>query len=282
MQQKKQGKDRAYSLADLMTVAACREVEDGEIVFAGMGMPILAIMLAKKTHAPNLKLIFEAGAFDSNPSALPTSVGDPRCVTGSSRASGMCEAFFIAQRGCIDVGFLTGVEIDEYGNVNTTVIGDYLDPELRLTGSGGNPDICSFARRTVYIVLQEPRRFVKQVSYITSPGWRVKKWPSGEFVHRRELYGSSFRGGPSAVISTAGVFRFDGITGRMYLDTYHPEQTPESIAKLCLFDLDISRVKGETPHPTPQELFLIHEVLDREELFLPKKSIRAGDTVRMK
>lgn len=276
MQPKKHGREKDYTLADLITVAASREVRDGEIVFAGMGMPILAIMLAKRSHAPNLKLIFEAGTFDSNPRTLPTSVGDPRCVTGSSRSSGMSEAFFLAQRGCVDLGFLTGVEIDEYGNVNTTVIGHYLEPELRLTGSGGNPDICSFARRTIYIVLQEPRRFVKQVSYITSPGWRVRKWPSGELVHRRELYGSAFRGGPSAVISTAGVFRFDETTGKMYLDTFHPDHSPEEIARLCLFDLDISRVRGETPPPTAEELFLMHEVLDTEELFLPRANSRAA------
>ncbi|MCE5333131.1 MAG: acyl CoA--acetate/3-ketoacid CoA transferase subunit beta [Desulfobacteraceae bacterium] len=276
MKPTKPGRDNDYTLADLMTVAASREVRDGEIVFAGMGMPILAIMLAKKLHAPNLKLIFEAGTFDSNPKALPTSVGDPRCVTASSRSSGMTEAFFLAQRGYVDLGFLTGVEIDKYGNVNTTVIGDYLDPEIRLSGSGGNPDICSFARRTVYIVLQEPRRFVEQVSYITSPGWRVKKWPSGEFVGRRELYGDAFRGGPSAVISTAGVFRFHEDTGIMYLDTYHPQHSPKEIAGLCLFDLDISRVRGETPPPTAEELFLMHEVLDTEELFLPRSNDRAA------
>jgi glutaconate CoA-transferase subunit B len=270
MQSRKQTKERQFTQADLMTVAASREIVDTEVVFAGMGMPMLAIMLAQKTHAPHLKLIFEGGTFDSHPVALPTSVGDPRCETGSSRSSGLCETFFLAQRGYVDIGFLTGTEIDEYGNVNTTVIGDYLDPELRLTGSGGNPDINSFARRIVYIMMQEPRRFMKEVSYITSPGWRVKKWPSGEFVHRRELYGNAFRGGPSAVISTAGVFRFDDQTGRIYLDTYHPGQSPSAIAKLCQFDLDISRVRGETPPPTPQDLFLIHEVLDSEEIFLPK------------
>jgi len=262
-----------------MTVAASREVRDGETVCAGMGMSVLAIMLAKKTHAPNLRLLFESGIFDSNPAALPISVADPRCIEGSSVVSGLCDAFLAAQRGCIDVGFLTGVEIDEWGNVNTTVIGDYAQPELRLTGSGGNPDICSFARRTVYIMLHEPRRFVKEVSYITSPGWRVRKWPSGEYVHRRQLYGGAFRGGPSAIISTAGVFRFDEETGRLYLETCHPGQTPEEIAKLCLFDLDVSRVKGETPPPSSEDLFLIHEVLDREELFLPKASFHPSATV---
>jgi len=270
MQARKQIRDKEFSLADLMTVAASREVVDNEVVFAGMGMPMLAVMLAQKSHAAHLKLIFEAGTFDSHPVSLPTSVGDPRCETGSSRSSGLCETFFLAQRGYVDIGFLTGTEIDEYGNVNTTVIGDYLDPEIRLTGSGGSPDINSFARRIVYIMLQEPRRFMKEVSYISSPGWRVKKWPSGEFVHRRELYGNAFRGGPSAVISTAGVFRFDEQTGKIFLDTFHPGQSPETIAKLCQFDLDLSRVSGETKPPTSEDLYLIHEVLDREEIFLPK------------
>jgi glutaconate CoA-transferase, subunit B len=269
-----QGKDYAkpgdYTLADLMTVAASREVNDHEVVFAGTGMPMIAIMLAQKTHAPNLKLIFEAGTFDGRPNVIPTSVGDPRCEDGASRASGLVEAFSIAQRGYVDLGFLGGAEVDEYGNVNTTTIGDYLNPDLRLTGSGGNPDINSFAKRTVFIMVHEPRRFTRNVSYITSPGWRVKNWPSGEFVHRKELYGSAFRGGPSAVISTAGVFRFDEETGRMYLDTYHPGKTPEEIKGLCQFDLDISRAKGETAPPNYEEVRIIHEVLDPEEIFLPK------------
>lgn len=259
-----------YTLGDLMTVAASREVRDHEVVFAGTGMPMIAIMLSQKTHAPNLKLIFEAGTLDGRPKELPTSVGDPRCEVGASVASGLYEAFSIAQRGYVDLGFLGGAEVDEYGNVNTTVIGDYLDPMLRLTGSGGNPDINSFSKRTVYIMVHEKRRFTQEVSYITSPGWRVKNWPSGEWIHRKELYGTAFRGGPSAVISTAGVFRFDEETGRMYLDTYHPGKTPEEIKEMCQFDLDISRVSGETPLPTYGELNIIHEVLDPEEIFLPK------------
>lgn len=259
-----------YNLADLMTCAAAREVRDNEIVFAGTGMPMVAIMLAQKTHAPNLKLIFEAGTLDGRPPELPTSVGDARCEMGASRASGLYDAFAIAQRGYVDLGFLGGAEVDEYGNVNTTVIGDYLNPELRLTGSGGNPDINSFASRTVFIMVHEKRRFTPNVSYITSPGWRVKKWPSGEWVHRRELYGAAYRGGPSAVISTAGVFRFDEETGRIYLDTCHPGKTPEEIRDLCHFELDISRVSGDTLPPTRHELHLIHDVLDPEQIFIPK------------
>lgn len=259
-----------YGLADLLCCAASREVHDNEVVFAGTGLPMVAIMLAQKTHAPLLKLIFEAGTLDGRPPEIPTSVGDARCEMGASRASGLFDAFSIAQRGYVDLGFLGGAEVDVYGNVNTTCIGDYLNPELRLTGSGGNPDINSFARRTAFIMVHEKRRFVENVSYITSPGWRVKKWPGGDFVHRRELYGAAYRGGPSVVISTMGVFRFDGDTGRMFLDTCHPGKTPQEIKDQCQFDLDISRVNGETLPPTREELRLIHEVLDPDEIFIPK------------
>lgn len=259
-----------YNLSDLLCCAASREVHDHEVVFAGTGLPMVSILLAQKTHAPNLKLMFEAGTLDGRPPEIPTSVGDARCEIGASRSSGLYDAFSIAQRGYVDLGYLGGAEVDEYGNVNTTCIGDYLNPELRLTGSGGNPDINSFAKRTVFIMLHEKRRFVKNVSYITSPGWRVRKWPGGEYVHRRELYGAAYKGGPSAVISTAGVFRFDEETGRMYLDTYHPGKTPEEIKELCQFDLDISRVKGETEVPTMEELRIIHDVLDPLEIFIPK------------
>jgi glutaconate CoA-transferase subunit B len=270
MTMKEYAKTGEFNLADLLCCAASREVQDNEVVFAGTGLPMVAIMLAQKTHAPNLKLIFEAGTLDGRPAELPTSVGDPRCEMGASRSSGLYDAFAIAQRGYVDLGFLGGAEVDQYGNVNTTVIGDYLKPELRLTGSGGNPDINSFAQRTVFIMVHEKRRFVENVSYITSPGWRVKKWPEGNWVSRKSLYGASYRGGPSAVISTAGVFRFDDETGVIYLDTCHPGQTPEGIAELCQFDLDISRVSGETPKPTYEELHLIHEVLDPEQIFIPK------------
>ncbi len=259
-----------YGLADLLCCAAAREVQDNEIVFAGTGLPMVAIMLAQKTHAPNLKLIFEAGTLDGRPPEIPTSVGDARCEMGASRSSGLYDAFSIAQRGYVDLGFLGGAEVDQYGNVNTTCIGDYLDPELRLTGSGGNPDINSFSKRTVFIMVHERRRFVDKVSYITSPGWQVKQWPEGHTVHRRELYGAAYRGGPSAIISTLGVFRFDEEDGHIYLDTFHPGTSPDKIREQCQFDLDTSRVQGETAVPNYEELQLIHDVLDPDAIFIPK------------
>jgi len=258
-----------YKGADLLAVAAAREVKDGDIVFAGTGLPMLAIMLAQQEMAPNSVCIYEAGSIDGKPIDLPTSVGDARCAHNASIAAGLTEAmYFQLHRGYVDLGFLGGAEIDEYGNINTTVVGNYASPKKRFTGSGGNPDILSLARRTVLIMVQEKRRFKKHVDYITSPGWRIKKWPSGEFVHKREVYGKYFRGGPSAVITNMGVFRFDD-EGRMYLDTYHPGFTPELVKENCEFDLNISRVTGETVPPTHHELDLLYKVVDPEGIFLP-------------
>jgi glutaconate CoA-transferase subunit B len=258
-----------YKANDLLAVAAAREVRDGDVVFAGTGLPMLAIMLAQKSNAPNSVCIYEAGSIDGQPRDLPTSVGDARCAYQASIASGLTEAFYYnLHRGYVDLGFLGGAEIDKYGNVNTTVVGNYASPSKRFTGSGGNPDINSMARRTVFIMLQEKRRFKENVDYITSPGWRIKKWPSGEFASKQEVYGKYFRGGISAVITNMGVFRFDD-DGIMYLDTYHPGFSAEQVKDNCSFDLNISRVSGETIPPTYGELDLLYKVVDPEGIFLP-------------
>lgn len=258
-----------YKPADLLAVAAAREVMDGDIVFAGTGLPMLAIALAQKTTAPNAVCIYEAGSIDGRPIDLPTSVGDSRCAYQASVAAGLTETFY-GQLHCgyVDLAFLGGAEIDKYGNVNTTVVGDYSHPSKRFTGSGGNPDINSYAKRTVFIMVQEKRRFKENVDYITSPGWRIHKWPSGEMVHKKEVYGKFFNGGPSAVITNMAVFRF-GDDGIMYLDTVHPGFTAEQVKDNCLFDLDISRCKGETERPTVEEIDLLYKVVDPEGIFLP-------------
>lgn len=254
---------------DLLAVAAAREVQDGDVVFAGTGLPMLAIMLAQYTNAPRSVCIYEAGSFDGRPIDLPTSVGDARCATQASMSAGLTEAFYgQLHSGSVDLAFLGGAEIDKYGNVNTTVLGDYGSPQKRFTGSGGNPDINSFAQRTVFIMVQEKRRFKEKVDYITSPGWRLPKWPSGELVHKKELYGKFFRGGPSAVITDMGVFRFDE-NGLMYLETVHPGYAVEQIKDECTFDLNISKVRGETKPPTYHELDLLYKEIDPEGIFLP-------------
>ncbi len=257
-----------YKVMDLLAVAGAREVRDGETVFAGTGLPMLAVTLAQKTNAPGASIIYEAGSIDGRPLHLPASVGDARCEYQASVVSGLFDVFNQLQKGSIDLAFLGGAEIDKYGNVNTTVIGDYLKPQVRLTGSGGNPDINSLARRTVFIMVQEKRRFKESVDYITSPGWRVKKWPGGEMVHRREAFGSVFRGGPSAVITNMAVFRFDEETGEMYLHTYHPGYSIKDVQENVDFELDVSRCVGETEPPTYHQLYLLYNVIDPEGLFL--------------
>ncbi|MDP4125520.1 MAG: CoA-transferase [Bacillota bacterium] len=253
---------------DLLAVSAAREVTDGEVVFAGTGLPMLAIMLAQHTTAPNAVCIYEAGSVDGRPISLPTSVGDARCIYQASIASGLYDVFGQLQRGNVDMAFLGGAEIDQYVSVNTTAMGGYSPIGKRLTGSGGNADINALAKRTVFIMIQEKRRFVERCSYITSPGWRIPKWPSGEFVHKKEVYGSAFRGGPWAVISNMGVYHFDD-DGIIYLDTVHPGFTPEQVKENCSFDLNISRVTGETKPPTYNELELLYKTVDPEGIFLP-------------
>ncbi|MCL6447800.1 MAG: acyl CoA--acetate/3-ketoacid CoA transferase subunit beta [Armatimonadetes bacterium] len=257
-----------YKPLDLLATAAAREVKNGDIVFAGTGLPMLAIMLAKLTHAPEAVCIYEAGTIDGRPIHLPTSVGDARNEYQAAVAAGLNEVFAQLQRGLVDVAFLGGAEIDRYGNVNTTAVGRYTPaPEKRLTGGGGNPDINSLAKRTVFIMVQEKRRFKERVDYITSPGWRIPKWPSGELVPKQEVYGKFFRGGPSAVITNMGVFRFDE-NGEIYLDTVHPGFTPEQVKENCSFDLNISRVRGETLPPGRREIELLYTVIDPEGVFL--------------
>ncbi len=253
---------------DLLAVAAAREVENGDVVFAGTGLPMLAIMLAQKTNSPDSVCIYEAGSVDGRPISLPTSVGDARCIYQASIASGLMDVFNQLQRGLIDLAFLGGAEIDQYGNVNTTGMGQYgIIPEKRLTGSGGNSDINGLAKKTVFIMVQEKRRFKANVDYITSPGWRIPKWPSGEMTAKKNVYNKAFRGGPSAVITNMGVFRFDD-DGVMYLDTVHPGFSVDDIKENCGFDVNVSRVSGETLPPTYEEIDILYKQIDPEGIFI--------------
>jgi glutaconate CoA-transferase subunit B len=262
-------KPSEYKPIDLLAVAAAREVHDGDVVFAGTGLPMLAITLAQHEQAPNAVCIYEAGSIDGRPTSMPTSVGDARCTNQASIASGLFEAFYgQLHSGYVDLGFLGGAEIDKYGNVNCTVIGDYNHPKKRFTGSGGNSDIASFAKRTVYIMVQEKRRFKEHVDYVTSPGWWVKKWPSGEWAPKKEVYGSYFKGGVSTVITDMAVFRFDE-NGEMYLDTVHPSFTVQDVIDNVGFKLNVSRVRGETLPPTKAQIDLLYNKIDPEGIFLP-------------
>ena len=250
-----------YSLTELMAVAAAREIADGEVVFAGTGLPMLASMLAQRTHAPRCCLVFEAGTAASQLAHLPMSVGDPRVMRGAAMAAGLYEVFtYVLQAGRVDVGFLSGAQVDRFGNINSTAIGaDPRHPRVRFSGSGGACDIACLARRTVIIALHEKRRFPEKVDYVTSPGWLQ----GGE---TRRAAGLRW-GGPSVVVTTRGVMRFRPDTHAMYLASYHPGLTPQAVAAETGFPLDIADAV-ETPPPTAEELSILRDVVDPERVFL--------------
>ena len=250
-----------YTLTELMAVVAAREIKDGEIVFAGTGLPMLGVMLAQHTHATNCIIIFEAGTVASQLAHLPMSVGDPRVMHGAALAAGLSEVFtYVLQAGRVDVGFLSGAQVDRFGNINSTSIGpDPRHPAVRFSGSGGACDIACLAKRTIIMAKHEKRRFPERVDYVTSPGWL-------EGRDSRSQAGL-IRGGPSAVVTTMGVLRFRPDTRNTYLDSYHPGLTPQALAEATGFPLEIEGA-SETPAPSAEELRILREEVDPEQIFL--------------
>jgi len=250
----------SYSLTELMTVAAAREIKNGEVVFAGTGLPMLGAMLAQQTHAPDCIIVFEAGAIASRMAHLPMSVGDPRTVRGAAMAAGLSEVFtYCLQAGRVDVGFISGAQIDRYGNINSTSIGDYNNPKVRFPGSGGSCDIACLAQRTVIIAAHEKRRLPEKIDYVTSPGWL-------EGGDSRQKAGLA-RGGPSVVVTTKAVMRFREVSHEMYLASYHPGLTAQAVADDTGFILPTDDA-AETSIPTPEELRILREIVDPERVFL--------------
>ena len=161
-----------YIASELMTINAARLLRDGDVVFVGVGLPNLACNLARRTHAPNLYMIYEAGVIGARPARLPLSIGDPTLVSGAAAVCSMYDVFtFYLQRGNVDVGFLGGAQIDRYGNINATVIGDYAHPKVRLPGSGGSMEIAAWANRCYIMTPHQKRRFPEKVDFQTSAGF---------------------------------------------------------------------------------------------------------------
>jgi glutaconate CoA-transferase subunit B len=247
-----------FSLTELMVCQAARQLRDGEVVFVGIGLPNLACNLARRLHAPKLVLIYESGAVGADPQRLPISIGDPSLVTDSLGVFSMFDVFnFYLQGGLIDVGFLQGVQIDRFGNLNTTVIGDYQQPKVRLPGSGGACEIATLAKRVLVIAPQSKRSFPERVDFITSPGF--VDGPEGR--SRLGLPG----GGPEMVITNLGCYRF--ADGEMVLTSLHPSCTVEQVRENTGWDVRISSQLTTTELPTGEELRLLRE-LDPAHLFI--------------
>lgn len=249
-----------YTTSEMMTVAAARLLRDGDVVFVGIGLPNLACNLALRTHAPNMTLIYEAGVVGAQPARLPLSIGDPCLVSGAAGVCSMYEVFaFYLQRGLVDVGFLGGAQVDRFGNINATVIGEYARPRVRLPGSGGADEIASLARRIYVITPHQLRRFPERCDFITSPGFL-----SGQDERRRRgLLG----GGPAAVVTDLGVLEPDE-AGELVLTHLHPGATVEQVKANTGWDLRIVEPLQITPEPTAEELRLLREELDPQGIYL--------------
>jgi glutaconate CoA-transferase subunit B len=247
----------------MMTAVAARELRDGEVVFVGIGLPNLACNLARATHAPNLVLIYESGAVGAVPERLPVSIGDPALVTGSLMVSSMADVFqCLLQNGRIEVGFLGGAQIDRYGNLNTTVVGDYSRPTVRLPGSGGAAEIAIHARRTVVISRLDRRAFPETVDFITSPGHRIRE------KTRREL--GMPGAGPTKVVTDKGILEVDPLTGELVLTALYPGVAIAQMAAGIGWTLRSRDRLCEVAPPSERELRLLREVLDPKCLYLKR------------
>jgi glutaconate CoA-transferase subunit B len=239
-----------YTATEMMIVASARQLAGERVCFVGVGPPNIACNLAKRTVARDLELVYESGVFGSAPARLPLSIGDPTLVTGATLVTNQFELFaYYLQAGLIDVGFLGASQVDRYGNINTTVIGGYDSPTVRLPGSGGACEIAINAKKVFVIMPQSKRSFVERIDFTTSPGHLAGKRP--------EEWG----GGPSVVVTNLGVCRFDE-RGQMFLASMHPGISLDEVRANTAWDLQVADDLEETAPPTDEELSLIREELD--------------------
>lgn len=259
--------EQKVTTMEMLAVAGARSIADGDTVFIGFGLPMISAILAKNTHAPNCTLLTESGIYGPKPTELPMAVADARwfqgipCMMDSVRVMNM-----ILQNKKIDKSFLGGAQVDRYGNINSTVIGNYLHPKSRLPGSGGASDIAAMANATIISIVHEPRRMVEKVDYLTSPGWVCKDSTTNKMVRREEL---GMWGGPKTVISNLAVMEFDDVTKEIYVAYYYKELgvTLDMISKNTAFDIDLSRARPFAA-PTAHELDLLRKTIDPEGIYL--------------
>jgi glutaconate CoA-transferase subunit B len=253
--------ERAYSSTELMICVAARLMEDGTGAFIGTGIPMLAAALAKRLYAPNLVPIFEFGGIGATLEDLPLGVGDIRTFHKALMAAGICDVMEAATRGLIEYGFLGGAQIDPYGNLNSTVIGDHDRPKVRLPGSGGANDVGSLCWRTIAIMKHDKRRFVEKLDFMTTPGYL--DGPGG-----RERAGLPAGTGPYRVVSDLALLGYDDKTKRMELLAVNPGVTVEQVVENTGFELTIPADVGENGPPTPDELQLLRKEIDPHRLYI--------------
>jgi len=244
-----------YNKMELMISVASRYLEDGKTVAVGTGAPCAAAMLAQKIYSPNLVILFEAGGVAPLMPQMPISVGDSRTFFRGIMAAGMNEMMTTCSRGLVDYAFLGGAEIDQYGNINSTVVGDFYKPKVRFPGSGGANDFASLCWRTMIMTLQTPTRFVEKVGFLTSPGFL-------DGPGAREAAGLPPDTGPHKIITDLAVLGFEEISKRMQVESVHPGVSLDQIKEATGFELIFPETVHPTDPPTETELKILREEVD--------------------
>jgi glutaconate CoA-transferase, subunit B len=244
-----------YNAMELMIAVASRELENGASCGVGTGAPCAAAMLAQKTSAPDLVIIFEAGGFKPELPEMPISVGDSRTFYKAVIAGRMGDTMEYCARGFVDYTFLGGAQIDMYGNLNSTVIGDYAKPKVRLPGSGGANDFASFCWKMMVMTPQDSKRFVEKVDYLTTPGWL-------EGGDSREKSGLPPGAGPYKIITNMAVMDFEPVSKRMRVISVNPGYSFKDVQENCGFELLKAPEIKETSPPTELELRILREQVD--------------------
>jgi glutaconate CoA-transferase, subunit B len=248
--------DAAYTNDELMAVEAARHLHDGAVCFVGIGLPSQAANLARLTHAPNLVLIYESGTIGTKPAVLPLSIGDGELAETADAVVSVPEIFaYWLQGGRIDVGFLGAAQIDRFGNLNTTVIGDYEKPRTRLPGAGGAPEIATSAKEVLLIMKQDKRTFVDRLDFVTTTGY----FTGGDSRERSGAPGA----GPTRVITNLGVFEPDPETKELTLVQLHPGVDVERVQSATGWKLSVARDLSQTPEPAPETLAILRDLLAR-------------------
>ncbi|NJD58179.1 MAG: hypothetical protein C3F13_01505 [Anaerolineales bacterium] len=249
-----------YTPSELMAVAGARELHDGEVVAVGLGLPVVASFLAKHTHAPKMTILFELGVIDPQPVDQGVGLADPRVWYRANVLSSFVDILGeVLHRGRVDVGFLGGLEVDQYGNLNTSLLGDPKGKFRHMIGSGGANDIASCAKRTIIIMRHEERKIRQAISFITSPGYLTGNDSRSQ---------AGLLGGPSRVITDKAIFSFHPETKQMMLSSIHPGITLEEVLGTMGFKPAVPEHIAYTEPPTPEQVRLIREVIDPRHMYM--------------
>jgi glutaconate CoA-transferase subunit B len=252
--------EATYTDSEMMIAIAARVLKGARTVFVGVGLPNVACNLARYTVAPDLELIYESGVYGARPERLPLSIGDPTLVSGAASVVSMADLFGLyLQRGLVEIALLGGAQIDRFGNLNTTVIGDYKKPKTRLPGSGGACEIAINAQRTFMIMRLKRRAFVEKLDFLTSPGHLT----GGDSRARLGLPG----GGPELMITDKAILNFDNPEREMQLSELYPGVTVEDVQAEVGWPLRLAATIGETAPPTAEEIRLIRDEVDPQGMY---------------